>query len=363
MVVMGIVFATTVVCAAFILVLEKLAPGLGLVDHPCDRKQHDGQVPLVGGLAIFCAIAITSLVFEQSHFSSTMILGGLLLILLGITDDVKNLSARFRLAVQFAIASLMFFYGDMRIENIGPILGSTDTQFSGPASYLFTVFCTIGVINAINMIDGLDGLSGSLLLASFLALGALGFAAGRADASALFIIAGCLVSFLAYNNRVFRAKARIFLGDSGSMFLGLVLMWYFVKMTQGETPALASVSAGWIFGLPLMDTISVMLGRLIDKTSPFTAGRDHMHHRLRRAGFSVNFCVAIMLSLHMSLAAVGITFAHSTEAQPVLFWFFAVLTMVHFLVSRIYLEPMGKRAADSLRNATENLRKRRQGSY
>ncbi len=360
---MGSTFTTTVMCAAFILVLEKYAPSLGLVDHPTDRKQHEGQIPLIGGLAIFCAIAITSLFFEQSHLSSTLILGGLLLIVLGIVDDVKNLSARFRLLVQFVIASLMFFHGDMRIESIGPILGSTETHFNGPASYLFTVFCTIGVINAINMIDGLDGLSGSLLLTSFLALAAIGMMAGRADSTALFVISGCLVSFLAYNNRVFRAKARIFLGDSGSMFLGLALTWYFVKMTQGEIPAMSAVSAGWIFGLPLMETISVMLGRLIDKRSPFTAGRDHMHHRLRRAGFSVNSCVAIMLFMHLSLVAVGITFAHSTAAHPVLFWLFVLLTVVHFLISRIYLEPMGKRAADTLRITADNLRKRRQGSY
>ena len=360
---MGIVFATTVMCAALILVLEKLAPRLGLVDHPCDRKQHEGQIPLIGGVAIFCAIAIASLVFKQSHFSNLLILGGFLLILLGITDDVKNLSARFRLIVQFAIASLMFFYGDMRIENIGPILGHTDTQFSGPVSYLFTVFCTIGVINAINMIDGLDGLSGSLLLTSFLALGVIGFTAGRADATTLFIIAGCLVSFLAYNNQIFRTKARIFLGDSGSMFLGLALTWYFVRMTQGETPALGAVSAGWIFGLPLMDTVSVMLGRLIDKKSPFAAGRDHMHHRLRRAGFSVNLCVAIMLTMHMFLVAVGITFSHSAEAQPVLFWLFVTLTVIHFLISRVYLESTGKRVADTLKITADNLRKRRQGSF
>ena len=360
---MGIVFATTVVCAAFILVFEKMAPRLGLVDHPTDRKQHDGQIPLVGGIAIFCAIAIATLAFEQSYFSNILIFGGFLLILLGIIDDVKNLSARSRLVVQFAIASLMFFYGDMRIENIGSILGHADIQFNGATSYFFTVFCTIGVINAINMIDGLDGLSGSLLLTSFLALGAIGFTAGRADATALFIIAGCLVSFLAYNNRIFRSKARIFLGDSGSMFLGLFLTWYFVKLTQGDSPALGSVSAGWILGLPLMETISVMLGRLFDKTSPFAAGRDHMHHRLRRAGFSVNFCVAIMLSMHMFLAAVGITFSHSAEAQPVLFWLFVMLTVVHFLISRIYLEPVGTRVANSMKNIAENLRKKRQGSF
>ncbi len=88
-----------------------------------------------------------------------------------------------------------------------------------------------------------------------------------------------------------------------------------------------------------------------------------MHHRLRRAGFSVNLCVAIMLFMHLFLVAVGITFAHSTAAQPVLFWIFVVLTVVHFLISRVYLEPMGKRAADTLRNTVDSMRKRRQGSY
>lgn len=337
-----------VLCAALIIVLEKIAPFIGLVDKPSSRKRHLGEVPLIGGLAVFGTMAILALVIGNPPIPVLLVVVGSVLVLLGLVDDVLSLSARFRLLIQLGVVSSLYLVGDMRIESVGALLGGEDIRLSGWVSYVFTVVCAIGVINAINMIDGLDGLAGSILLCSFLALGALALGHSSIHAPVLFALSSCLVAFLVFNNRLFRRKARIFMGDAGSMFLGLVLVWYFVKLTQTPYPTLSPISAGWIFGLPLMETVSVMVGRVLDKRSPFDAGRDHMHHRLRRAGFSVNLSVAIMLMFHVALVSVGVAFSQNDASGPYLFWGFVALTIVHFLVSRLYLEPIAAKAADTL---------------
>lgn len=342
---MNLIIFAGVVCAGLIVVLEALAPTLGLTDKPSARKRHIGEIPLIGGIAMFGTIAIMGVFFNPSHFPSVLVIIGSILVLLGMVDDIHNLSARFRLLVQVVVVSALFFLGDMRIETIGNLFFGAEVHLNQWASYGFTVICAIGVINAINMIDGLDGLAGSILLVSFMALGAVAVANDSPHAPFIFMLTSCLVAFLAFNNRLFRRKARIFMGDAGSMFLGLVLVWYFVKLTQSPDPSLTPISAGWIFGLPLIETVSVMIGRIVEKRSPFDAGRDHMHHRLRSAGFTVNMAVGTMLVAHTLLVTVGVAFSRSEAMGPYLFWGFVALTIIHFLVNRRFLRPIAKKAA------------------
>ena len=335
-------------CLAFILLLERIAPRVGLVDKPTQRKQHTGHVPTVGGIAIFISLLFASLMPGVQEAPPVLLILCFSILVLGCLDDIQSLSARFRLLAQIIVALVLVLLSDIRIETIGGIFGTEAVRFEGAASIAFTVVCAVGVINAINMIDGLDGLSGSILLASFSALALLANNAGSFhQAGYLACIAACLLAFLCYNNRVFRPKARIFLGDAGSMMLGLMLLWYFVELSQDANPAMSAVSAGWIFGLPLVDTVTVMVGRIMDKRSPFDAGRDHMHHRLRRAGFSVNATVLVMVSIHTALVLIGLFFASRTHADIPLFWGFVVLTVVHFCVSRFILESYGAKVVNA----------------
>ncbi|MFK8078842.1 MAG: MraY family glycosyltransferase [Granulosicoccus sp.] len=346
---MWVVFISSMLCLAVIPVLERLAPTVGLVDRPTERKQHVGNVPMVGGIAIFISLVAAFFMLGIYVVPPVLIALSLIIVVLGTIDDVQTLSARFRLLAQILVSLALVLFGDIRIESIGGIFGSEAVRFDGATSVVFTVMCAVGVINAINMIDGLDALSGSILFLSFTALALLAVGAGLHDqASFLFCVSGCLFAFLAYNNRIFRPKARIFLGDAGSMMLGLMLVWYFVDLSQGGAMALSAVSAGWIFGLPLIETVSVMVGRIVEKRSPFDAGRDHMHHRLRRAGFSVNGTVFIMVSMHTLLVLIGVFFASTSHADGLLFWGFVVLTVSHFAVSRYLLEPYGAKVVVAL---------------
>lgn len=336
---MLLTIVSTLLCLAMIPLLGKKAIAIGLTDKPDARKRHDGEVPLVGGLAIFLTLVCVQLFSAGSLMSPVLLLLCLVLVVLGVVDDVRDLSARCRLCFQLGVSLLMVLIGDVRIESVGALFGGEPVQFSYGASVLFTVICTVGVINAINMIDGMDGLSGSLLSVTFFAMALLAFLHGDAStALALSVVAGCLLAFLYFNARVVRDKARVFLGDAGSMMLGLVLVWYLVEMTQGIDPALSPVAAGWLFGLPLMDTVAVMMGRIVEKRSPFEAGRDHLHHRLRRRQLSVNATVGLMLAMHSTLVLVGVVNAQAPENEAGLFWGFVLLVVLQFGIYRRYFK-------------------------
>lgn len=334
-VVITIALATALSCFILIEILERLAPSAGLVDKPCQRKAHIGEVPLVGGIAIFASLVFAFFLVDEIVFlpPTLLVIAGLL-VLLGIIDDIYNLSALLRLFVQIALAAAMVHFGNIQIQSVGAIAGGVSLEMPGPVAAVFTVICTVGVINAINMIDGLDGLAGSLLLISFGTLAALAITTASPHATALVCISAAIAVFLCYNNRWVRPRARIFLGDSGSMFLGLMLVWYFVTLSQGNTPSLHPVSAGWILGLPLIETISVLVARMVTGISPFSAGRDHLHHRLLSVGLGTNGAVGLMVGIHAMLAYVGYTYASHAEAEPYLFWIFAALILANFVLCR-----------------------------
>ncbi len=307
-----------------------------IVDTPDARKTHTGSIPLVGGICIFFAIATALMI--QGFYNNYLILMSLsfVLLLLGLIDDIYNLSAIFRLAFQVIVAFAMVVFGDVAIVSVGELLPGQQTQFGLSFSLVFTVICVIGVINAINMIDGMDGLSGSILLISFFSLFLLAMSQGKVEQMGfLAAVVGALAGFLYFNSQFFRAKALVFLGDSGSTFLGLTLVWFFVLFTQGEGAPLSPVSAGWIFGLPLADTISVTVGRILKGKSPFEADRDHFHHLLLDNGISTQKTLLVIVLLHTLLVSVGIAFNESAAYEPYLFWGFVVIVIAHFFLTRI----------------------------
>ena len=337
-------------CLVLIPLLEKIAPAIGLTDKPSDRKQHSGHIPLIGGIAIFASLLFSQILSGPSEAPVLLCTLAFIILTIGTYDDVYTLSARFRLVVQTALALAMAVWGDIKIDSLGSIMGGEPLILTDTTSTIFTVLCIVGVINAINMIDGLDGLSGSILLISISGMALLNFRAGAlTDATFQLSIAGTLIAFLVYNNQLFRSHARVFMGDGGSMMLGLILAWYFIKGSQGPNSAFSTVSAGWLFGLPLMETVSVMTGRIIEKRSPLDAGRDHMHHRLIRAGFSVNATVGIMLTLHIALVCIGLSSNNFDTTDSTLFWGFVTITLIHIFISRFYLESGGTKIANTFR--------------
>ncbi|MFK8083174.1 MAG: MraY family glycosyltransferase, partial [Granulosicoccus sp.] len=304
-------------CAIFICLLESIAPKFSLIDVPSGRKHHDGEIPVIGGMAIFASIVFTLLVLNDASAPPALLAVSFVILLVGTVDDAWSISARLKLLAQLLLSLVMVLWGDMRIETIGGILGSEPVDLQGMSSIVFSVICIVGVINAINMIDGLDGLAGSLLFVSFVAIGFL--SAETTDTrQTVFImcIAGSLLAFLCYNSRLARPTARVFLGDAGSMMLGLMLAWYLISLSQnqGQSTVFSAVSMVWLFGLPLMETLVLVINRILEKRSPFDAGRDHMHHKLINAGLSVNATVFVMAFVHVCFVSIGVMFSDAKGA-------------------------------------------------
>jgi UDP-GlcNAc:undecaprenyl-phosphate GlcNAc-1-phosphate transferase len=320
------------VCSVIVPVLSNQAKPLGLLDKPGGRKQHTGYTPIVGGLAVYLAVLISGVVlgFNSAFFLPLLI--SLPIVVSGLIDDRQALTPAVRIPIQMLCALGMIYFGGVEIRNIGDITGNGQVLLVGFGALFFTVMCTVGVINSINMVDGVDGLSGFLIALSLSPMALFAWISQDMAAVALLLsLITAIIAFLIYNSRLFRAHARVFLGDAGSTFLGFVLVWYLIKYTQGDSAVLSPVSAGWILGLPLADTVAVMMRRVLDKGSPLVADRKHFHYRLLDAGLGVNKTVLVMLGIHSIFIAVGMASNAYGGAEPVFFWAFVLVTALHLL--------------------------------
>jgi UDP-GlcNAc:undecaprenyl-phosphate/decaprenyl-phosphate GlcNAc-1-phosphate transferase len=313
---------------------KRPAHAIGLVDRPGGRKQHDATVPLCGGPALVIAFLVLVTVFEalpsERHLG---LLGGVVLLaLVGCWDDLRDLSARKRFAFQIFVTLLCLqWLGGEQLTSIGDLFGRGDIEL-GLAAIPFTVFCVVGLINAMNLIDGIDGLAGGLTV---IALNCFAIAALGAERLGLFsllvLLIGGTAGFLLFNLRtVWRRRASVFLGDSGSTVLGFVLCWFAVDLTQGRAPALAPITAVWILALPVMDTVSVMLSRALRGDRPFNPSREHLHHVVLALGYSPRHTVRILLVLGTMLAAIGLTGEHYRVDESLMCLGFIGLWLIYF---------------------------------
>ncbi len=227
-----------------------------------------------------------------------------LLVVVGLLDDLYDLSWKLRIPAQVVAALIMIYVGGVQVEQIGPVFGLGELSL-GVLSMPFTVFATVGLINAINMSDGADGLAGSLVLTALIMLTAAGLYSGNLRvANGGMLLAGVVAAFLTFNFRFpWRDKAKTFMGNAGSAFLGFVIAWLAFRLTQSPEHPVNPVLALWFVMIPVMDCLVVMLRRLRVRQSPFIADRNHMHHMMRDAGFGP-MRKALVLSLVTALCGL-----------------------------------------------------------
>ncbi|MCB1863149.1 MAG: undecaprenyl/decaprenyl-phosphate alpha-N-acetylglucosaminyl 1-phosphate transferase, partial [Gammaproteobacteria bacterium] len=230
-----------------------------------------------------------------------------LIVLTGVLDDRLQLGVRLRFLMHALIALIMIHWGGVVLLDLG-FLVSPELLVLGYLAVPLTIFATLGTINALNMLDGIDGLAGvlSIVIFSFIAL--LAFISQSADYFYLSIaVLGAVAGFLVFNFPYSsRQHASIFMGDAGSNLLGFLLAWQFIALSQGDDPVIAPVTALWLYAVPLIDTVSVMVRRVWLKRSPFKADRGHLHHLLIDAGFRVRQVVYLMAFIQVLLAAAGV---------------------------------------------------------
>ncbi len=298
--------------ALAIFMLRRYAFLLGLMDHPDQRKQHVGDVPLVGGLAIFMGITVGAAAYGHFHwFVKILIDTAMLLTLLGALDDRFDLSVRDRLLIQaLAILTVIASTG-VYIHTLGHIFGyEMKLGWLGPP---LTVVAIIGLMNAFNLMDGIDGLAGSLELVSIVAIVMLANPPALQEMALLLaLLATASLPYLITNLGFMGRK--IFLGDAGSMLIGYLLAWALVRMSQTSQTHLSPVDVLWCVALPVLDTFAVMLRRIRQGKSPFKPDRGHIHHILMDAGLGPRATLLALIALAIGLALVGAFISHAARS-------------------------------------------------
>ncbi len=295
--------------AAYILV--PVSQSIGLVDKPDDRKHHTGAVPLVGGIAIFASMALASLIFVPRSADMTYLLAAsALLVMTGSLDDRYHLNVRVRLAVQAISAGLLIWGAHIELLGFGTLFAPLWDQAINLhwLSVPVTILAIVGMINAFNMIDGLDGLSAGLSLITALALfSLLGTTIGDGASNILLLMIGALTAYLMLNLHWFpKWSPKIFLGDAGSMLLGLVITAFLIRYSQGTKELFMPVTALWLVAVPLMDILVTTLRRVRHGRSAFRPDRTHIHHIFLRAKLSPKTTLVLILGVQALAAGTGV---------------------------------------------------------
>jgi len=317
-------------------IFAPLARRAGLLDSPDLRKLHQGEIPLVGGLAIYLTIAFSLLLSDLSLNSLRgFFAGSVVLVVLGVIDDFHELSAGKRLIAQGLAMVLMGAFGGVYLANLGHLFDPDHALMLGVIALPFTVFAGVGIINAYNMIDGMDGLCASLALVCFGAVGVVAWAAAdHWTLTLLGVISAATAGFLLFNVRLPQTTSfRVFLGDAGSTLLGFIVVWTLVRSSQGDDALFSPATALWFAAIPLLDTVTLMVRRISRGNSPFQADQEHLHHLLQEAGFGVNQALLIAIGLSFLAAAAGLTMHFMQVADAIQVVAFFVVGVLYFSIS------------------------------
>lgn len=327
---------SAVMCAVVI----PLAYRTGLVDHPGARKVHEVATPLAGGpvlLIVLLAFIVTT--GADSRFLQALAVGSILLFTVGLIDDLRDLPAAVRFLVQIAACLVMVYHADLRLLDFGRLFWD-DVLETGPLNVLITVFAAMGVINSFNLIDGMDGLAGSIFI---VAAAGMALFAGQASQLQMLSLLGVMsfgvVGFLLWNARLpWNPRARLFLGDSGSLMLGFVLAWCFIALGTDQPyvseRAYMPMTAVWLVAVPLLDTSTLIWQRWREGRSAFSADQHHLHHAFLRAGYSVGQTWLALTGLALACAGVGVTFELAGAPDYLSFWTFLTLAFAYYFYMR-----------------------------
>ena len=317
-------------------VVRSLAFRVGAVDVPKDnRRMHNHPIPRMGGLAIFFGFILSVLLFVPlTQQLRTMLLGAVVIVILGIFDDIYALPAMPKFMIQIA-AALVAVLGGNRIFGLSNInIFSSDPYWElGWLSIPISVLWIVGITNAVNLIDGLDGLACGVSTISSMTLLVIALIMAEPDVAMITAaLAGACLGFLPYN----LYPARIFMGDTGSTFLGYILA---VVSIQGLFKFYTFISFAAPFlmlGLPIFDTCFAILRRLAKGQSPMAPDRGHIHHRLIDMGFSQKQAVAMLyvISAILVLSAVVLTTIGAVRAML----FLLALCVAGALAGKLYLD-------------------------
>ncbi len=275
---------------------------------PSERKVHKEAIPEGGGIAIFITVILTSLLFAGFHREFLgFYVGATLMFIMGLIDDVFDIRARYKLLGQIAAIGLAMYLG-LTIEFV---TGRDSVVHTGIFSIPLTFLWLLGITNAINLIDGLDGLSGGVGSIVAVVLGIVALGQGRGDVATIaFILAAATIGFLPHN---FSGKKKMFIGDTGSQFLGFSLAGLAILGVTKVAATFVILAPVMILAIPIFDTVFAIIRRTKNGQKIFVADRGHLHHRLLDLGFTEKKAVTFIYYVTVLLGFVAI---FSTTLRP-----------------------------------------------
>ena len=299
-----IVGVCLVIVASIIPFVKKIALHINALDIPDARKVHNKPIPRLGGLGIFIGFLMGYMIFGQSTIQmNSILIGSFIIVLTGMIDDIKPISAKAKLFGQIFASAIIVFYGNILLNNVTVFgLNIEFGIFSYPITILFIVACT----NIINLIDGLDGLSSGISSIFYLSTIIICFFQGRfmeLELTLSLIMLGSTLGFLIHNFH----PAKIFAGDSGALFMGFSIA--VISLLGFKTTAITSVFIPlMILAVPILDTLFAIIRRLLKHQKISTPDKQHLHHQLLKMKFSHRNTVLIIYLINILFATASILY-------------------------------------------------------
>jgi UDP-GlcNAc:undecaprenyl-phosphate GlcNAc-1-phosphate transferase len=312
----GAAFASFFATLLAMTALRPVAVVVNLVDKPGGRKTHRGDIPIVGGVAMYLGTVFgLGLVPAGSMLSGASLLAAAaLVVIVGLLDDRFEISPFARLPAHLAAAALAMMTSGLAVTSLGHPFGAAETVFSSWGSVAFTCVAIVGAINAFNMLDGMDGLAGTTAFIALTALAIVSFPIDRSLFGMTLVCGAAVAAFLVFNIPAkFNRRFRCFMGDAGSTLLGFLLACLCIGVSQGEGPRVSPTVAMWFVAIPLYELLSTTLRRTLRGRSPFQPDREHFHHKLLDAGFGVRGAFVVLIIIGVLLAVAGLVL-HAANA-------------------------------------------------
>lgn len=305
-------------------IVEKLAFTIGAVDEPNARRINQRPVANIGGVAIYLGfLAVALLLFKYDLKLLGIIISSTLMLIIGLIDDIKNISAKYKLVWQIIAALVLISFG-IKIQFVTNPLGGM--LYLGKLSIPFTVFWLVGITNTVNLIDGLDGLAAGICTIAALTL----FGVAMQEARFLIMvsaiaIAGSCLGFLQYNFN----PAQIFMGDTGSQFLGFLLATIAAMGALKSAATMALVIPILALGVPIFDTVFAIVRRHQCGKPIFKADKGHIHHKLLELGLTHKQAVLVVYLVSISLGLIALAINGASELQALFILFTITIILLY----------------------------------
>lgn len=334
------VFITCLFVSLIIPIIKKIAIHIGAIDIPNKRKVHKVPIPRLGGLGIYIGFLFGYMIFGwESIQMNAILIGSFIIMITGIIDDIKPIRARYKLIGQVIAASVIPIYGGIILKDISAFGLYINFSYFG---IIATVIFIVAIMNCINLIDGLDGLAGGISAIYFLMIGIIAIVLNNSsglDVILTFIMLGATLGFLFYNFN----PASIFMGDSGSLFLGYIISVISLLGYKNVTFTSLIVPV-FLLAIPIIDTLFAIIRRLLKHESISMPDKSHLHHQLLKLNFSTKKSVLIIYLVDVLFAIASIIYVlGNSKAGMFIYTLLFLIVLVLILKTDIISDKKNKK--------------------